>query len=120
MALVENVEILFNLNGERKSLRYRRLPFSVWSELKAQLKFTSMSLLEAWMGGDVEAVGAIIWLERRQSERTLRWPTVRAELERDECEFEAVGAGIDCEIEYLPGFGPDPLSDSADPTQASS
>lgn len=90
MQMVPDIRIVFKLNGERRELAYRKLPFSVWSELKAQLRFTPISLLEAAQTFDLEAFGAIIWLERKQTERALGWQEVRRQLEHDECDFEPV------------------------------
>lgn len=93
--MVPDLVVVFKLNGETRRLDYRKVPFSAWSELKAQLKFTPMSLLRAVQEFDLEAFGAIIWLERKQLERKLGWPEVRRELERGDCDFEPVDAIVD-------------------------
>ncbi len=97
MALVPDIILVFKLNGERKELAFRKLPFSAWSELKQQLRFTPYSLMDAMLAFDVEAYGAVIWLERKQRERALRWPIVMRDLEREDFEFEAIDAVVDGE-----------------------
>ena len=93
--MVPDLVVVFKLNEETRRLDYRKVPFSAWSELKAQLKFTPMSLLQAVQEFDLEAFGAIIWLERKQRERTLGWPEVRRELERADCDFEPIDMIVD-------------------------
>ena len=97
MSMVPDVQLVFRFNGKRKVLNYRKLPFSVWSELKAQLAFTPFSLIDAAQSYDLEALGAIIWLERKQLERALRWPEVRRALEHDDVDFEFVDAIVNGE-----------------------
>lgn len=116
MALVPDIAIVFTLNGQRKELRYRNLPFSIWSELKSQLSFTPTSLLDAVQNYDLEALGAIIWLERKQHERTLRWPEVRADLERNDADLEFLNASVDGRFI----LGEESNEAEPDPTPASS
>ena len=92
MALVPDINIQFRLNGEVKTLRFKDLPFSAWSDLKNKLQFTPWTVIEAVQKFDLEAIGALIWLERRQHERMLQWATVQRELERGDTEFEFVDA----------------------------
>ena len=66
MALAPDIVVVFECNRERKELNYRKLPFTAWSELKQQLGFTPTTLLDAVQSYDIEAFGAIIWLERKQ------------------------------------------------------
>jgi hypothetical protein len=114
MPIVSDIVYVFKLNGERKELHYRKIPFSGWSELKSQLGFTPTTLLESLVGGDLEAVGAMIWLERKQRERMLRWNDVRRELERDEVDFEGVGMIADGQVVA----GEEDEVRAADPTTA--
>ena len=95
MALVPDVVLIFKLNDERKELNYRKLPFSAWQELKSSLGFTPMTLMDAVGQYDLEGIGALIWLERKQRERSLRWNEIRRELERDDVTFESVGVIVD-------------------------
>ena len=95
MSLVPDVVLIFKLNEERKELNYRKLPFSAWTELKASLGFTPMTLLSAVSDFDLEAIGGVIWMERKQHEKALRWNDVRRELERDDATFESVGVIVD-------------------------
>jgi hypothetical protein len=93
--MVPDFIIVFKLNEERKELNYRKLNFAAWSELKAQLGFTPLTLMSAAQTYDLEAFGAIMWLERRQRERTLRWPEVRRDLERVDVDFELIDFIVD-------------------------
>lgn len=95
MALAPNVVVVFEVNGQRKRLDYRKLPFSAWSELKAALSFTPVSLLEAMATFDLEAIAALVWLERKQHERGLRWHVVKDELETADIDFNPVDMIID-------------------------
>jgi hypothetical protein len=117
MALVPDIVFVFDLNGERKRLEYRKLPFSAWSELKASLGFTPTTLVEAMRDYDLEAFGAIIWLERKQRERMLRWVEIRRELERNDVDLEAVDVIVDG-VSTLADY-PEPEPEP-DPTQAGS
>jgi hypothetical protein len=112
MSLVPDIVIIFQLDGERKQLSYRKIPFSGWSELKAALGFTPMTLGDAMISADLEAVGALIWLERKQRERDLRWPEVRRLLDREDHSLEVLGAIVDGEVvmgeDDTPGREPDP------------
>ena len=75
--------------------------------------FTPTSLLEAIQTFDVEAFAAIIWLDRKQNERALRWQTVRAELSRHEPEIKFVDILVEGESvgdEDEPEEEPDPTT----------
>jgi hypothetical protein len=39
--------------------------FQTWTDLKRQLGFTPTSIMEAVANFDVEAIAALVWLERR-------------------------------------------------------
>lgn len=119
MALVPDIVFIFDLNGERKRLEYRKLPFSAWSELKAALGFTPTTLVDAMHQYDLEAYGAVIWLERKQRERMLRWVEIRRELERNDVDFEAVDVLVDGASVLFDAPEPEPEPEP-DPTQADS
>jgi hypothetical protein len=125
MPLIPDMVLVFRLDGVRKELHFRKLPFSAWSELKAQLNFTPLSMIEAAGTVDLEAIGAIIWLERKQRERQLRWNTVRQELEHmeDSPEFQIVGVINAGRVEFgeeAEVLGSAPPADDEDPTTAAS
>ena len=115
MPLVPDIVLVFKLNDERKELHYRKVPFSAWSELKQQLGFTAGTLIGALGTVDLEAIGAVIWLERKQHERSLRWTDVRGSLERDEYDFEAVDVITDGESMNGEDDDPAPPEEDAEP-----
>lgn len=82
--LAPAIAIVFELDGEEKRLDFRKVPFSAWGELKRELGFTVASLIDALGAVDVTAYGALMWLERRQHDRSLKWATVQRELEQAE------------------------------------
>lgn len=94
-SLVPDISILFKTNGEEKRLDFQRVPFSAWSELKRDLHFTPKTLPEAMAEFDLEAFGAVIWLERRQTERTLSWASVRQQLDKGAFDFEILEVLVD-------------------------
>ena len=98
MALVPDIVIAFKLDGTAKELDYRKLPFTTWQELKAALGFTPLSLLEALSAVDMEAVGAIIWLERKQHERRLAWREIVRDLDKEDHTFHLEAARVDGEV----------------------
>ena len=117
MAFVENIVLTFRVNGEEKTLSYNKLPFSAWSELKGQLNFTPRTLLAAVGDFDVEAVGALIWLERKQRERDLRWRTVAREFETGDWEFDPIRTTIDGEVVFEADDATSPTEEEPDPTK---
>jgi hypothetical protein len=119
MSLVPDIVLVFKLNGVRKELHYRKISFSAWSELKAQLGFTPLTLGSAMALVDQEALGAIIWLERKQRERNLRWSEVRRDIENNDYELDYVGTIIDGVGEFDEEDEPAPEVE-ADPTIAAS
>lgn len=78
---VVKATIKFTLNGKKKVLDFRRVPFKVWPALKNATGFTQRSLIDALIAQDVEAIVALIWLERTQRERKLRYLDVFQEVE---------------------------------------
>ena len=89
MALVPDVTIVFELSGEQKRLELKRVPFSTWQSLKRELGFTPLAFIGG-LADDVEAIGSLIWLERRQNEPTLAWAAIRRELESADIEYRLV------------------------------
>lgn len=81
---VAKAKITFRLGARRLTLDYRRVPFSAWSELKTATTFTQSTLLKAIGDADLEAIVAVIWMERKQRERKLRYFDVYRELENAE------------------------------------
>jgi hypothetical protein len=118
--VIPNVSIIFKLDGQRQRLDFRRLPFSVWGELKRELGFTPRSLLDALDNVDVEAIGALIWLERRQHNRRLPWAEVRRELETAGAELEFEPLDVLAEGKSLFGSDEEEAEEDAetDPTTA--
>jgi hypothetical protein len=78
---VVKATIKFTLNGRKKTLDFRQVPFKVWPALKAANGFTQRTLVDALIAQDVEAIVALIWLERTQRERKLRYIDVFQEIE---------------------------------------
>lgn len=94
--MVPNVTLVMKVAGRRKTLNYRKVPFKSWSELKARLKFTPQTLIEAIGDGDVEAGMAVLWLERRQRERGLSYNRFLREFDEEkEPELDVIGMKID-------------------------
>lgn len=71
--MVPDVRIIFEFDGKRRELNYKKLPLSAWSELKQATGFSPRTLLDAVGDFDVEAVVGAIWLERKQRERRLKY-----------------------------------------------
>lgn len=78
---VVKATIKFTLNGKKKTLDFRQVPFKAWPALKNSTGFTQRTLLDALMAQDVEAIVALIWLERVQREKRLRYLDVYQEVE---------------------------------------
>ncbi len=88
---VSDVVIKFKLGERQLKLDYRKIPFTKWSELKRSVDFTQRTLVSALDELDVEAIAALIWLERCQRERRLSYMDVVSEInnaEGDAPEFE--------------------------------
>ena len=113
--MVPDINIIFKLNGVLKTLCFRKLPLSVWSELKRVLTFTPKTLILGLEDADVDAATAVVWLERRQTERKLAYHESRRDLEELDGEFEV----MDFIIEGRSANGEDPAeADDPDPTVA--
>lgn len=118
--MVPNLVIVFDLNGERHRLNFRRVSFNAWSELKRELGFTPKTIIDAVGDFDVEAIGAVIWLDRRQHDRKVQWGTVRQELERADPEPEFALVDFIGDGESLLGESLETPAEEEDPTTAGS
>jgi hypothetical protein len=116
--VVRDAVFVFNLDGERKQLSFIKLPCSVWAEVKRLFDFTQMSLVQGIVEGDVVAVGAFIWLERKQHERDLRWSTVQREMDQWNHDFDLLSAVIDGEVIFAEGEEEPEPEEEPDPTKA--
>lgn len=120
---VAKAQITFRLDSCRLTLDYRKVPFGAWGELKSATTFTQSTLLKALGDSDVEAVVAVIWLERKQRERKLRYADVYRELEQadDDVDFEIVKLVIDGRVIIADDEGDEGAggTDEEDPTAGS-
>lgn len=117
---VLDATIKFTLNGRKKTLDFRQVPFKVWPALKSSTGFTQRTLVDALISQDVEAIVALIWLERTQRERRLRYIDVYQEIEASDTDDD-----IDIYQLIVEGrkFGEDEPAgegDGEDPTTGSS
>lgn len=87
---VVDTKIRFKLGTRELTLDYRRVPFMKWSELKQVTKFTQRTLMKALDDLDLDAIVALIWLERTQRERKLNFVDVYQELQTadDDADFD--------------------------------
>lgn len=77
---VIDMKIRFKLGARELTLDYRRVPFMKWAELKQVTGFVQRTLMTALDNLDLDAIVAVIWLERVQRERKLNFADVRQEL----------------------------------------
>jgi len=77
---VTDTKIQFKLGNRELTLDYRRVPFMKWSELKQTTTFTQRTLVTALSELDLDAIVALIWLERTQRERKLSYLDVYQEM----------------------------------------
>jgi hypothetical protein len=91
---VVDTKIKFKLGARELTLDYRRVPFMKWSELKQTTTFTQKTLVSALFELDLDAIVALIWLERTQRERKLSYLDVHQELSNanggDDEDFEVL------------------------------
>lgn len=96
---VTKTVIRFKLGQRKLTLDYRKVPFSAWAELKRTVEFTQKTLLNGIAELDVEAIAALIWLERKQRERKLSIVEVLNSMDadggEDAEEFEILAMTID-------------------------
>ena len=116
MAILKDVVIVFRLNGERKEFHYRKLLFKAWRDLLDQFSLTPSDLIARVSRQDVVAIGALIWLERRQREPHLSWSQFERESDIMEYDFEPKGAVIDGDTSLLSEDEPWPAAEPPDPT----
>ncbi|MGH3942622.1 MAG: hypothetical protein ACRDTG_29165 [Pseudonocardiaceae bacterium] len=81
---VADTTIRFRIDDRRLTLDYRKVPFSAWGELKAAVGFTQSTLVKALGDSDLDAVVALVWLERKQRERKLRFVELYHDLQHTE------------------------------------
>lgn len=81
---VLDVKMVFKLGARTLTLDFRKIPFMAWGELKQATGFTQRTLIKALDDMDLDAVVAVIWLERKQRERKLRYVEVYQELQSAE------------------------------------
>lgn len=115
---VAKARLAFTLDARRLTLDYRKVPFSAWSELKRATGFTQSTLVHALGEADLDAVVAVIWLERKQRERKLRYADVYREMEQadDDVDFEIVKLVIDGRVIIDDESDDDESDDDEDPT----
>lgn len=91
---VVDTKIKFKLGARELTLDYRRVPFMKWGELKQTTTFTQKTLVSALFELDLDAIVALIWLERTQRERKLSYLDVHQELSNanggDDEDFEVL------------------------------
>lgn len=95
---VADVKIRFRLGERKLTLDYGKVPFSAWPQLKQATGFTQRTMVDAIINeSDLEAIVALIWLERKQRERKLRYLDVYHELEASDSDedFEIINLSID-------------------------
>lgn len=89
---IPDVTIVFKLGERQRTLVYRKVPVAAWRQLKALQGHTPLKLFSAVVDADIDAIYALIWLERCQRERELNFPTVLQELDKSNDEFEIIYA----------------------------
>lgn len=114
--MVPAFTIVFEVNGNEKRLNFKDVPYSAWSELKASLGFTPITVQEALGDWDLEALEALVWLERKQRERKLDLSKARREIAADPPDIHLVDILKDGKS--LTG-GEDESEPEADPTTGS-
>jgi hypothetical protein len=87
---VVDIKIRFKLGTRELTLDFRKVPFMKWSELKQTTTFTQRTLVSALDALDLDAIVALIWLERTQRERKLTYLDVYQEFQSatDDEDFE--------------------------------
>lgn len=119
---VSNTQIRFRVGARTLTLDYRRVPFSSWAELKKATGFTQATLMDALGQADTEAVVGLVWLERRQRERKLRYIDVYTEVDQGDSddEMEILRIVVNGRTYYDETTGDDPASgEEEDPTGGS-
>lgn len=117
---VPDVQIKFQLGARKLQLDYRKVPLMGWSELKQAVSFTPQTLLAAIGNFDMEAVVALVWLERKQRERKLRYHDVYSELQSQETDEDFEILDLRKGGKSLIGEPDDDQGEDEDPTGGSS
>lgn len=91
MKMVPDIAVLFDLDGNRRRLDYRKVPFQAWSQVK-QAGFTPMTLIDqGLMQFDLDAIACVMFLDKAQSDRRASvQDTFKALMAGDDAEFELV------------------------------
>lgn len=113
--MVPDVAVVFKLDSRELTCHYRKVPMSAWGELKRALNYTPLTLMTALGDWDLDAIAALVWLERTQRERKLAFRDVRDEVLSGGHEWEPV----DVIREGKTSTG-EPVEPEADPTTGSS
>lgn len=79
---VLDIKVDFVLNGRTLHLDFRKVPLAAWVDLKRSAQLTPGTIVSDSAQGDPLAVGALVFLERKQRERRLRWAQFYPEYER--------------------------------------
>lgn len=85
---VTNTQITFRVAERTLTLDFRRVPFNSWAELKKATRFTQSTLIDALSNADTEAAVGLLWLERRQRERKLRYIDVYTDVDQSDSNDE--------------------------------
>jgi hypothetical protein len=118
---VVDVKIKFKLGNRELTLDYRRVPFMKWSELKQTTTFTQRTLMTALDNLDLDAIVALVWLERTQRERRLSFADVYQEFQsadNDE-DFEITDVIVKGKSVYGNDLSDSEIEGEADPTAGS-
>jgi hypothetical protein len=100
MPSVQDITFVFKLNGVQKVLRFRKIPYSTWKELKARTGFAPLSLIVALGQNDQDAALGLIWLDRTQKERSLRWTDAERDFENQQVDIDVIGFTLDGKVEF--------------------
>lgn len=114
---VVDVKIRFKLDTRELTLDYRRVPGMKWSELKQATTFTQRTLMTAIEALDLDAIAALIWLERTQRERKLPFVDVYQEMQNSDSDFEITDVIVKGRSVY--GNDVSEIEGEADPTDGS-
>lgn len=91
MKMVPDIAVLFDLDGDRRRLDYRRVPFAAWAQVK-KVGFTPMTLIDSGiMQYDLEAIACVMFLDKAQTDRRATvTDTFKALMAGEDAEFELV------------------------------
>lgn len=114
--MVPDIKIKFSLDGNEHTLDYKRVPFNAWSELKQIAQFTPATLLTALGQWDMDAITALVWLDRKQVSRRAKFAETQQELAKGDHNFEL----SDVIVDGVSQMGEDVEAGEPDPTVGSS